>query len=73
MGPTEPHLRPAGGAGHAVDQVVRLRDFQAAHPEWKIGYDRTCGVWRALRLTAGGEDTTVRYVLRDLLDALGAP
>lgn len=69
FGLIEPYAVPAP----PDDQVPRLGKFRAEHPDWKIGFDHTIGVWRALRLRDGGSDTHVRYLLRDLLDALGAP
>lgn len=62
-----PHLP---GVDHAVDQVERLNDFKAAHPEWRIMFDKDYKVWRAWRLLDGGEDNVTRYGLRELLNAL---
>ena len=69
MGPLD-NLPDAAGVDHAVDQVVRLRDFQQAHPEWRIWCNRDNHVWHAERMLAGGHDKVVRYDLRFLLDDL---
>lgn len=71
MGPIEDGQR--GGVDAVADQVPRLEKFRRAHPEWRIWKDREADLWRALRLSDGGQDTLVRYELRDVLDELGAP
>jgi hypothetical protein len=61
-----PRLLPGGNEG---DQVPRLLDFRAAHPEVSIELD---GFWRAVIPAPGGDGETVvcRYQLRDVLDKL---
>lgn len=51
------------------DQVLRLRDFRAAHPEVIIG-PGGFGTWQARIPEANGETVTTRYRLRELLDKL---
>jgi hypothetical protein len=68
MGPFE--LPDVDGIDRAVDQVVRLHDFQQANPEWRIWCNRDNHVWHAERLIDGGHDNLVRYDLRSLLDEL---
>jgi hypothetical protein len=55
--------------GPEEDQVPRLLDFRAAHPEVSIELD---GFWRAVIPAPGGDGETVvcRYELRDVLDKL---
>jgi len=74
MGP-HPNLWPVSppvGETEPYDQVPRLLKFRAEHPEWTVGYVHDIGVWQALKLTESGSHTIVRYVLRRLLDELGA-
>ena len=61
------------GNGEDHDQVPRLNQFRAAHPEWSMGYDSSSDLWRAHRyLENNGSEEHVRYLLRDLLDKLEA-
>jgi hypothetical protein len=69
MGPFD-DLPDVAGVDHAVDQVVRLEEFRAGHPEWRIWCDRDSHIWHAERMTEGGRDKVTRYVLRFLLDEL---
>ena len=57
------HLR---GVDNAVDQTVRRREFEAAHPEWRISCDERLH-WRAERESY---KPVVAYELRELLDEL---
>ena len=52
------------------DQVTRLRQYRAAHPDVIIGPD-DYGNWQARIPEENGETTAVRYTLRELLDRLG--
>ena len=69
MGPLD-NLPVVAGVDHAVDQVVRRKEFEAAHPEWRIWVDRDSHIWHAERMIEGGQDKIVRYDLRFLLDEL---
>ena len=51
------------------DQVPRLRQFRAAHPDVIIG-DGGFGTWQARIPEENGEIVTCRYTLRALLDRL---
>jgi hypothetical protein len=51
------------------DQVLRLRDFRAAHPDVIIG-PGGFGTWQARIPERDGETVTTRYTLRELLDRL---
>lgn len=51
------------------DQVQRLRDFRAAHPEMIIG-GVGFGVWQARIPESDGEQIISRYTVRELLDKL---
>ena len=64
------HLRavPAG----EYDQVVRLAEFRAAHPEVIIGDLGFGGTWQARIPSQNGEQVVTRHVLKDLLDTLDA-
>lgn len=68
--PTQPRPRPRPRLlpGFAEgDQVPRLLDFRAAHPEVTIELD---GFWRAVILAENGETVVARYELRAVLDKL---
>ncbi len=68
--PRQPRKRPRVLPGFSEgDQVPRLLDFRAAHPEVTIELD---GFWRAVIPAPGGDGETVvcRYQLRDVLDKL---
>jgi hypothetical protein len=69
MGSYEPGLRAVGGVDHAPDQVVRLRAFLREHAGWTAGLEK--GMWIAR--DGAGERRGCAYMLRELLDALGAP
>src|SRR5690242_5333736 len=69
MGPFG-ELPDVSGVDDAPDQVVRLKEYRAAHPEWNIWCDRVRHIWHAERMTEGGRDKVTRYGLRFLLDAL---
>ena len=60
------HIVPDG-----TDQVQRRRDFQAAHPEWRI-YSDGYGHWHGERDRPDGSDTVVMNDLGELLDELEA-
>jgi hypothetical protein len=51
------------------DQVLRLQEFRAAHPQVIIG-DLGFGVWQARIPEPHGEQIISRYMLRELLDKL---
>ncbi len=51
------------------DQVSRLREFRAAHPDVIIGASGF-GTWQARIPEENGETVTTRYTLRELLDSL---
>lgn len=51
------------------DQVLRLQEFRAAHPQVIIG-DLGCGVWQACIPEPHGEHVISRYTLRELLNIL---
>lgn len=51
------------------DQVIRLREFRAAHPEVIIG-DGGFGTWQARIPAPNGEMVATRYTLRELMDRL---
>jgi len=51
------------------DQVVRLREFRAAHPDVIIG-PGGFGTWQARIPEPKGETVATRYTLRELLDRL---
>lgn len=51
------------------DQVPRLRDFRAAHPDVIIG-PGGFGTWQARIPEPIGETVATRYTLRELLDRL---
>lgn len=53
------------------DQVPRLRQFRAAHPDVIIG-DGGFGTWQARIPEPNGEIVITRYTLRELLDRLDA-
>jgi hypothetical protein len=72
MGPFD-DLPEVNGVDRAVDQVVRLQEFEKGHPEWRIWCDRDRHIWHAERMIEGGRDKVTRYALRSLLDALSAP
>jgi len=74
-------IRAASGVGNSVDQVVRLHEFAARHPEVTITSPRVNGTlrWRADWLTVsknpaddGKPDFESRIELRELLDYLEA-
>jgi len=69
MGPWDDDLPDVRGVDNAPDQVVRLEEFRAAHPEWRIWC--ASHVWHAERMTESGRDRVTRHVLRFLLDELG--
>jgi hypothetical protein len=52
-----------------LDQVTRLRDFRAAHPDVVIG-PGGFGTWQARIPEPNGETVASRYTLRELLDRL---
>lgn len=58
------------GNGEDIDQVPRLNQFRAVHPDWQIGYDSSADLWRAHRDLECGSETHVRYRLVDLLNVL---
>jgi hypothetical protein len=51
------------------DQILRLRDFRAAHPDVIIG-PGGFGTWQARIPQPDGETVTTRYTLRELLNRL---
>ncbi len=51
------------------DQVARLLEFRAAHPDVIIG-SGGFGTWQARIPEENGETVTTRYTLRELLDKL---
>ncbi|HEY2268286.1 MAG TPA: hypothetical protein VGI96_37115 [Streptosporangiaceae bacterium] len=51
------------------DQVRRLQEFRARHPEVILG-DGGFGVWQARIPEPDGERIISRYILRELLDKL---
>ena len=53
----------------ADSQEIRLAEFPAPHPQWRI-FPGEFGLWHAERDTDHGSDTHVRHQLDDLLDAL---
>ncbi len=59
-----PRLLPGFAEG---DQVPRLLDFRAAHPEVSIELD---GFWRAVIPAPDGETVVCRYELKAVLDKL---
>ena len=59
-----PRTPPGGSEG---DQVPRLLDFRAAHPDVSIELD---GFWQAVIPAENGESVVCRYHLRDVLDKL---
>ena len=52
------------------DQVFRLQEFRAAHPDVILGKGEF-GTWQARIPHRSGETVTIRYTLRELLDRLG--
>lgn len=66
--PPQPRKRPRLLTGFTEgDQVPRLLDFRAAHPEVTIELD---GFWRAVIPAENGETVITRYELRAVLDKL---
>jgi hypothetical protein len=62
--------RPVLGlAPDEPDQVLRLREFRAAHPDVSIG-SGGFGTLQARIPEENGETVTTRYTLRELLDKL---
>jgi hypothetical protein len=59
-----PRVLPGFSEG---DQVPRLLDFRAAHPEVSIELD---GFWRAVIPAENGETVVCRYELKAVLDKL---
>jgi hypothetical protein len=63
--------------GDITDQVVRLEEFRAAHPDVTVVYVRPGtigGYWLADWTDPDGADCrTVQLSLKGLLDKLGAP
>ena len=53
------------------DELARLRQFRAGHPDVLIG-DGGFGTWQALIPEVNGETVVTRYTLRELLDKLAA-
>ena len=51
------------------DQVLRLREFRATHPEVTIG-EGEFGTWQALIPEDNGETVSTHHTLRALLDKL---
>ena len=51
------------------DELGRLRQFRAAHPDALIG-DGGFGTWQAIVREVNGETVITRYALRELLDRL---
>jgi hypothetical protein len=51
------------------DELARLRQFRAGHPDVLIG-DGGFGTWHALIPEVNGETVVTRYTLRELLDML---
>jgi hypothetical protein len=51
------------------DELGRLRQFRAAHPDVLIG-DGGFGTWQAIVRDVNGETVITRYALRELLDRL---
>lgn len=66
-GPVRPALRTVPDE---PDQVLRLREFRAAHPGVVIEAGEF-GTWQARIPEENGETVTTRHTLRDLLDKLG--
>jgi len=61
------HLRIAGGVDYTVDQVARLNEFEAGHPEWRIWCDSD----RSRRWHAERDGERVEALdLRELLNEL---
>ncbi len=65
-GPMRPALRMARDE---PDQVPRLREFRAAHPDVIVEAGEF-GTWQARIPEENGESVITRYVLRELLDKL---
>lgn len=66
--PPQPRKRPRLLPGFAEgDQVPRLLDFRAAHPEISVELD---GFWRAVIPAENGETVVCRYELKAVLDKL---
>jgi len=67
------HARPRRAAlglpPDEPDQVPRLREFRAAHPDVIIG-SGGFGTWQARIPEEAGETVTSRHTLRDLLNRL---
>lgn len=61
--------RLLGLVSDELDQVLRLRDFRAAHPDVIIG-PGGFGTWQARIPEPNGETVASRYTLRELLDRL---
>jgi hypothetical protein len=63
-------IRPAlRGVADEPDQVPRLREFRAAHPDVVIGTDGF-GNWQGRIPEPNGETVITRYTLKPLLDKL---
>jgi hypothetical protein len=65
-GLTRPALR---AIRYESDQLQRLQEFRAAHPDVIIGTGEF-GTWQARIPEPDGETVTVRYTLRELLNRL---
>jgi hypothetical protein len=64
--PAGPCLRLAADE---LDQVLRLQEFRAAHPDVIAGTDEF-GTWQARIPEPNGETILTRFTLRALLDKL---
>jgi hypothetical protein len=63
-------VRPAlRGVADEPDQVPRLQEFRAAHPDVIIGTDGF-GNWQSRIPEPNGETVITRYTLKPLLDEL---
>ena len=63
-------VRPAlRGVANEPDQIPRLREFRAAHPDVIIGTDGF-GNWQGRIPEPHGETVITRYTLKPLLDKL---
>jgi hypothetical protein len=63
-------IRPAlRGVADEPDQVPRLQQFRAEHPDVIIGTDEF-GNWQGRIPEPAGETVTIRHQLRELLDRL---
>lgn len=66
VGPVRPALRLVPDE---PDQVLRLQEFRATHPEVIIG-EGEFGTWQARIPEPNGETVITRHLLRELLDKI---